>query len=157
MQVILLLNGKTDQSFVSEGFEMYETRIKRYVKFSTTVIPALKNTKNIPIDLQKKMEAEAMFSHLNPSDYVVLLDEKGSRYTSEKFADFLQKQMSSGIKRLVFIVGGPYGFSETMVQRANAKLALSEMTFSHQIVRVIFAEQLYRGFAILNHEPYHNS
>ena len=156
MQVILMLNGKTDQSFVSEGFEMFETRIKRYLKFSTIVIPALKNTKNMPIETQKQAETELMLAQLHPSDKVVLLDEKGKQFSSVKFADYLQKQMNSGIKRLVFIVGGPYGFSETMYQRANEKIALSEMTFSHQLIRLIFAEQLYRAFTILNNEPYHN-
>jgi 23S rRNA (pseudouridine1915-N3)-methyltransferase len=156
MQVVLMLNGKTDQAFVSEGFAMFETRIKRYVKFSTIVIPALKNTKNIPIETQKNMEAELMLAQLQPSDTVILLDEKGKQSTSVKFANYLQKQMNAGIKRLVFIVGGPYGFSETMCQRANEKISLSEMTFSHQLIRLIFAEQLYRAFTILNGEPYHN-
>ena len=156
MQIVLMLNGKTYQSFISEGFERFETRIKRYVKFSTMVIPALKNTKNMPIDTQKNMETEAMFAQLQPSDTVILLDEKGQQFSSVKFANYLQKQMNAGIKRLVFVVGGPYGFSKTMYQRANNKIALSEMTFSHQLIRLIFAEQLYRAFAILNNEPYHN-
>jgi 23S rRNA (pseudouridine1915-N3)-methyltransferase len=156
MQVILMLNGKTDQSFVSEGFAMFETRIKRYVKFSTIVIPALKNTKNMPIETQKNAEAELMLAQLQPSDAVILLDEKGKSFSSVKFANYLQKQMNAGIKRLVFIVGGPHGFGETMYQRANQKNSLSEMTFSHQLIRLIFAEQLYRAFTILNGEPYHN-
>ena len=156
MQVILMLNGKTDQSFVSEGFSMFEMRIKRYVKFSTIVIPALKNTKNMPIETQKNTETELMLAQLQPSDVVILLDEKGKQFSSVKFADYLQKQMNAGIKRLVFIVGGPYGFSEIMYQRSHAEISLSEMTFSHQLIRVIFAEQLYRAFTILNNEPYHN-
>lgn len=157
MQIILLLNGKTDQSFVYEGFTTFETRIKRYVKFSTLVVPALKNTKNMPADTQKNMEADAMLAHLQPSDFVILLDENGQQFSSATFADFLQKQMNAGPKRLVFVVGGPYGFGEIMYRRANATVSLSEMTFSHQIIRMIFAEQLYRAFTILNGEPYHNS
>ncbi|MDR2908146.1 MAG: 23S rRNA (pseudouridine(1915)-N(3))-methyltransferase RlmH [Bacteroidales bacterium] len=156
MQVLLMLNGKTDQAFVSEGFAMFETRIKRYIKFATVVIPALKNTKNMPVEAQKSAETELMMAQLQSSDTVVLLDENGQSYSSIKFADFLQRQMNAGIKRLVFVVGGPYGFSETMHQRANAKISLSDMTFSHQIIRLIFAEQLYRAFTILNNEPYHN-
>jgi 23S rRNA (pseudouridine1915-N3)-methyltransferase len=151
-----MLNGKTDQAFVSEGFAMFETRIKRYIKFATVVIPALKNTKNMPVEAQKSAETELMMAQLQSSDTVVLLDENGQSYSSIKFADFLQRQMNAGIKRLVFVVGGPYGFSETMHQRANAKISLSDMTFSHQIIRLIFAEQLYRAFTILNNEPYHN-
>lgn len=156
MQVILMLNGKTDQTFVSEGFEVFEMRIKRYVNFSTRVIPALKNTKNMPVETQKNLEAEVMFAHLQPLDFVVLLDENGQQFSSVKFADYLQKQMNAGIKRLIFIIGGPYGFAETMYNRANAKISISKMTFSHQLIRIIFAEQLYRAFTILNGEPYHN-
>ena len=156
MEVILMLNGKTDQSFVSEGFAMFETRIKRYVKFSTIIIPALKNTKNMPAEAQKQAEADLMLVLIQPTDSVVLLDENGQQFSSVKFADYLQKKMNAGIKRLIFVVGGPYGFDEKMRQRANAEIALSEMKFSHQLIRLIFAEQLYRAFTILNNEPYHN-
>ena len=156
MKIKLLLTGKTNDKALQELSEKYSKRIRSFAGFETEVIPALKNTKNLPVPQIKEKEGKAILSRLQPADFVVLLDEKGKEMSSEKFADFLKKQMNSGVKNLVFVVGGAYGFSEAVYQRANMKLALSQMTFSHQLVRVIFLEQLYRGLAILNHHPYHN-
>ncbi len=134
----------------------YEKRIKNLSGYEKIIIPDLKNTKNISEKQQKEKEGSLLLQKLTSSDFVVLLDEKGKEMTSRQYADFLQKQMNAGLKNLVFVIGGPYGFSEKVYQRANTKIALSQMTFSHQLVRLIFLEQLYRGLAILNNHPYHH-
>ncbi|MFL5763303.1 MAG: 23S rRNA (pseudouridine(1915)-N(3))-methyltransferase RlmH [Bacteroidia bacterium] len=157
MKIILILNGKTEDDYIIKGFAVYEQRLKRYLGFETVVIPALKNTKALSIDQQKQKEGELILKSLQSSDRLILLDENGKEYDSAGFADFIQAQMNSGIKNLVFVVGGPYGFSEAVHKRANGKLSLSKMTFSHQMVRLFFAEQLYRAMTILKGEPYHHS
>jgi len=156
LKIKLLLTGKTNDRALQELADEYTKRIKGFSAFEIELIPDLKNTKNLKPQQIKEKEGKLILDKLQTADFVVLLDEKGKEMTSEKFAGFLQKQMNSGVKNLVFIVGGAYGFSEAVYQRANFKLALSQMTFSHQLVRVIFLEQLYRGLAILNHHPYHN-
>ncbi len=156
MNVELIVVGKTDSKEVNSLVEEYKGRIGFYTRFGITVIPDVKNTRSMSEQQQKKSEGEAILKLLQPSDYVVLLDERGMQPTSEEFADWMQKRMASGCKRLVFIIGGPYGFSEEVYGRAAGKIALSKMTFSHQIVRAIFAEQLYRAFTIINNEPYHH-
>jgi len=156
LKIKLLLNGKTNDKVLQELSDRYVKRIKGFTGLEVEVIPDLKNTKHLSPEQVKDKEAKLILDRLNASDFVVLLDEKGKEFTSEQFAAFLQKQMNSGIKNLLFVVGGAYGFSEAVYKRANYKLALSQMTFSHQLVRVIFLEQLYRGLAILNHHPYHN-
>lgn len=156
MTVELIVVGKTDSKEVNSLVEEYKGRIGFYTRFGITVIPDVKNTRSMSEQQQKKSEGEAILKLLQPSDYVVLLDERGMQPTSEEFADWMQKRMASGCKRLVFIIGGPYGFSEEIYGRAAGKIALSKMTFSHQIVRAIFAEQLYRAFTIINNEPYHH-
>jgi 23S rRNA (pseudouridine1915-N3)-methyltransferase len=156
MKIKLLVIGKTDDKSLQSLMQLYEKRIKGFVGFDFDVIPDIKNTKKLSENQQKQKEGDLLLAKLNTSDYVVLLDEKGKEFTSVKFAAFLQKQMNSGIKQLVFIIGGPYGFSQAVYQRANQKIALSQMTFSHQMVRLIFLEQLYRGYAIINHHPYHH-
>ena len=156
MNVELIVVGKTDSKEVNSLVEEYKGRIGFYTRFGITVIPDVKNTRSMSEQQQKKSEGEAILKLLQPSDYVVLLDERGMQPTSEEFADWMQKRMASGCKRLVFIIGGPYGFSEDVYGRAAGKIALSKMTFSHQIVRAIFAEQLYRAFTIINNEPYHH-
>jgi 23S rRNA (pseudouridine1915-N3)-methyltransferase len=156
MKIKLLVIGKTDDKSLLSLMQLYQKRIKAFVGFDFEVLPDIKNTKNLSESQQKNKEGELLLAKLNTSDYVVLLDEKGKEFTSVQFADFLQKQMNSGIKNLIFIIGGPYGFSEAVYKRANRKIALSQMTFSHQLVRLIFLEQLYRGFAIINHHPYHH-
>ena len=156
MNVELIVVGKTDSKEVAALVEEYKGRIGFYTRFGITIIPDVKNTRSMSEQQQKKSEGEAILKLLQPSDYVTLLDERGMQPTSEEFADWMQKRMASGCKRLVFIIGGPYGFSEEVYGRAAGKIALSKMTFSHQIVRAIFTEQLYRAFTILKNEPYHH-
>lgn len=157
MKVTLILNGKTEDDHIIKGVAVYEQRLKHYLPFETVVIPALKNTKALSIEQQKQKEGELLFKLIQSSDKLILLDENGKEYNSPGFADFIQQQMNSGIKNLVFVVGGPYGFSEDVYKRANGKISLSKMTFSHQMVRLFFVEQVYRAMTILKNEPYHHS
>lgn len=156
MKIKLLVIGKTDEKAVNKLIDKYKKRIIGFTGFEMEIIPDLKNTKNLSEAQQKEKEGALILSKISNPDYLVLLDEKGKEFTSKNFAQFIQKQMNSGIKNLVFVIGGPYGFSEAVYKRANQKIALSQMTFSHQLVRVIFLEQLYRGLAILNNHPYHH-
>ena len=156
MKITLILNGKTEDDYIIKGFSVYENRLKHYVSFETIVIPALKNTKALSIEQQKQKEGELILKNIQSSDKVLLLDENGKEYSSVGFSELIQKEMNSGIKNLVFVVGGPYGFSEEIYKRANGKIALSKMTFSHQMVRLFFVEQLYRAMTILKNEPYHH-
>jgi 23S rRNA (pseudouridine1915-N3)-methyltransferase len=156
MKITLILNGKTDDDYIVKGCSVYESRLKHYISFETIIIPALKNTKALSIDQQKQKEGELLLKCIQPSDKLILLDENGKDYHSLGFSDFIQQQMNSGIKNLVFVVGGPYGFSDEIYKRANGKVSLSKMTFSHQMVRLFFAEQLYRVMTILRNEPYHH-
>lgn len=135
---------------------MYTKRLNHYVRFAITTIADVRNTKKLSEAEQKRLEGEAILKLINDSDHLMLLDEHGMELRSIEFADMIQRRMSAGIKRLVFVIGGPYGFSDALYQRANSKLSLSKMTFSHQIVRAIFTEQLYRAFTILKNEPYHH-
>jgi 23S rRNA (pseudouridine1915-N3)-methyltransferase len=157
MKISLILSGKTEDDHIIKGFNIYEQRLKHYISFETIVIPALKNTKALSIEQQKSREGELILKHLQSSDKIILLDENGKEYTSVGFSEFIQQQMNSGIKNLFFIVGGPYGFSEDVYKRANGKIALSKMTFSHQMVRLFFAEQVYRAMTILKNESYHHA
>jgi len=156
MKVTFILVGKTDDSYIAEGFAVFEKRIKHYISFETIVLPALKNTKGLTIEQQKQKEGELILKHIQPTDRLILLDENGKSYTSLEFSSFFQQQMNSGVKNLVFLVGGPYGFSEQVYKTSNGKLSLSKMTFSHQMVRLFFVEQLYRAMTILKNEPYHH-
>ena len=156
MTIDLIVVGKTDLGAVDSLIELYLKRINRYVKFSVITLPDLRAAKNLSQAEQKKREGESILKNIGPGDYIVLLDDKGSQHSSTEFASWLQKRMASGTKRLVFVIGGPYGFSQEVYARADERLSLSRMTFSHQIVRAIFAEQLYRAFSILNNEPYHH-
>ena len=156
MNFKLIVVGKTDQSSLQELITQYQKRLSHYCKFNLVVIPDLKNTKKLSETQQKQQEGKLIESHISNSTYVVLLDEKGKQYTSENFALQIQKIMNQGRKELVFVIGGPYGFSEAVYQRADQKVSLSLMTFSHQMVRLFFIEQLYRAFTILNNEPYHH-
>ena len=156
MQIELIVVGKTDSKEVASLVEMYAKRVNHYCKFSITFLPDLRNTKSLNSRQQNKSEGDRILALLSEGDYVVLLDERGVEYRSMNFADWLRKRMTSGLRRLVFVIGGPYGFSEEVYARANHKISLSQMTFSHQIVRAIFAEQIYRAFTILNNEPYHH-
>lgn len=156
MDIELLTVGKTGIKFVTDGMEEYAGRLKRYINYSIFCLPDVKKTSALTEKQQKEAEGEMILSRLQKSDYVVLLDERGREYTSMEFADFLQKQMLAGRKKLVFIVGGPYGFSQSVYARADTKLSLSRMTFNHEMVRLFFTEQVYRGMTILRGEPYHH-
>ena len=156
MQIKLIAIGKTDNKQLQQLIEEYQKRLKYYIKFDFEMIPDIKNVKNLSEAQQKQKEGELILSKINTSDVMVLLDEKGKQLDSVSFGSYLQKHMNSGIKRLVFVIGGPYGFSQEVYSKSQGKLSLSKMTFSHQMVRLFFIEQLYRGFTILRNEPYHH-
>lgn len=156
MNIELIVVGKTDMEEVEALVTMYTKRLNHYVRFAITTIADVRNTKKLSEAEQKRLEGEAILKLITDSDHLMLLDEHGAEYRSIEFADMLQRRMLSGTKRLVFVIGGPYGFSDAIYQRSNSKLSLSKMTFSHQIVRAIFTEQLYRAFTILKNEPYHH-
>lgn len=156
MNVELIVVGKTDMKEVETLVAMYTKRINHYVRFAITTLADIRNTRKLSESEQKRLEGEAILRLISDSDHLTLLDEHGTEYRSIEFAEVLQRRMSSGVKRLVFVIGGPYGFSDAVYQRANSKISLSKMTFSHQIVRAIFTEQLYRAFTILKNEPYHH-
>ncbi len=156
MTIKLLGIGKTDDPALQELTNLYIKRLQFYTKFELELIPDVRNAKNLDENQQKQKEGELLLSRLTASDFVVLLDENGKQYSSVGFSEFLQKRMNSGLKQLIFVIGGPYGFSNEVYQRADSKLSLSKMTFSHQMVRLFFVEQLYRGFTILRNEPYHH-
>ncbi|MGA9325782.1 MAG: 23S rRNA (pseudouridine(1915)-N(3))-methyltransferase RlmH [Salegentibacter sp.] len=156
MTIKLLCIGKTDNGELQQLLDVYIKRLQFYTKFDLEIIPDLKKAKNLDENQQKSKEGELILAKLQNSDFVVLLDENGKQFSSEAFAEYLQKRMNSGLKQLVFLIGGPYGFSEEVYKRADAKISLSKMTFSHQMVRLFFTEQVYRGFTILKNEPYHH-
>ena len=156
MKVLLLWVGKTDFKFVGEGVKLYSERIKRYISFEISEIKALKNAKNLSSAQIKKIEGDEILSNLQSTDYVVLLDEKGKEFTSTQFSTFMASIANQRIKRLVFVIGGAYGFSDEVYEKAREKHSLSKMTYSHQLIRVIFLEQLYRSQTIIKGEPYHH-
>jgi 23S rRNA (pseudouridine1915-N3)-methyltransferase len=156
MTIKLLAIGKTDNKQLQALIDDYQKRIGFYIKFEFKIIPDLKKTKSLTEDQQKQKEGELILKSLKSSDVLILLDEKGIQMDSIRFSLYLQKHMNSGIKQLVFAIGGPYGFSNEVHKKALGKLSLSKMTFSHQMVRLFFVEQLYRGFTILKNEPYHH-
>jgi 23S rRNA (pseudouridine1915-N3)-methyltransferase len=157
MKISLLLVGKTDNPVYNQLMADYEKRLVHYIPFSTSIIPDIKNAKNLSFSQQKVLEGERILNYLQPGDFTILLDEKGREYTSQEFALYLSKLTNNSYKRIVFIVGGAYGFSENVYEAANGKISLSKMTFSHQMARLFFIEQLYRAFTIINNEPYHHS
>lgn len=157
MNIKLIAIGKTDNKNLQALIEEYTKRLGFYIKFDLDVIPDIKNVKNLSESEQKVKEGQLILSKVTPTDQLILLDENGKEFNSVGFSDFLQKKMNSGIKTLVFVIGGPYGFSEEVYQKAQGKVALSQMTFSHQMVRLFVIEQIYRGFTILNNEPYHHN
>jgi 23S rRNA (pseudouridine1915-N3)-methyltransferase len=156
MKITLLTVGKTTNTHIIALQNDYQERLKHYVPYECLVIPELKNTKSISIPEQKEREADLILKQLDSSDEVILLDENGKEYTSVGFSEFLSRKMLASHKRIVFVVGGPFGFSDRVYARANGKISLSAMTFSHQMIRVIFAEQLYRAYTILKGESYHH-
>ena len=157
MKGVLIVVGKTTDKRFAAIIQEYAERIRHYIPFDIEVIPELKNTKGISQNEQKQREGELILRSLQTGDYIVLLDEHGSERTSMEFAAWMQKKMSAGPKRLVFIIGGPYGFSENVHKRGNEEISLSRMTLSHQMVRMLFVEQIYRAMTILNGEPYHHA
>ena len=156
MKIVLLTIGKTSEKYLIEGIAQYQKRLKHYTQFEMSEILNIKNAKNFSNAELMKKEGELILKQLQSSDHLVLLDDKGKDFSSPKFSEKLQSWMLSGKKRLVFVVGGAYGFSEDIYARGNEKLSLSKMTFSHQMVRLFFVEQIYRGYTILNNEPYHH-
>lgn len=156
MKILLIVVGKTDQKWLTEGISQYVERLTHFCQFEMQVIPDIRNTKNMDQNVQKQREGELILNLLQPSDDIWLLDDKGREMTSAETARWLEKRMSQSTKRLVFIIGGPYGFSPDVYDRVPGRLSLSKMTFSHQMVRLIFVEQLYRAFSILNNLPYHH-
>lgn len=156
MKIVLLAIGKTDANYFSDAFAVYQKRLKHYITFETEIIPDIKNSKNLSEEQQKTKEGELFLKHLNSNDFLILLDDKGKEYTSMGFATYIEKKMHLTSKKIVFAIGGPYGFSDEIYNRANDKLTLSRLTFTHQMVRLVFIEQLYRAMTILNNEPYHH-
>ena len=156
MKITFLLTGKTDVPWVKQGTTLYESRLKHYVKFEAFEIPELKSVSGMSVNQIKEREGELILKYIKEGDEVVLLDERGKMLSSEEFADFINKKGVKGTKNLVFVVVGAYGFSDEVYKRANDKLSMSAMTFSHQMIRVIFTEQLYRAYTIIKGEPYHH-
>jgi len=156
MTIKLLGIGKTDDKTLQNLTDVYIKRLQFYNKFEIELIPDLKKVKNLDENQQKQKEGELILNRITSSDFVVLLDENGKQLSSIGFSEFIQKRFNSGLKQVIFIIGGPYGFSEEVYSRADTKISLSKMTFSHQMVRLFFTEQLYRAFTILKNEPYHH-
>lgn len=156
MDIYLLTIGKTNISYIKDGIDEYCKRLRRFVSYTIKELPDAKNSGKKSENEQKEAEGELILKNIADSDLVVILDERGKEYTSREFAGFLERSMSSVKKRLIFVVGGPYGFSEAVYRRADSKLSLSKMTFNHEMVRLFFTEQIYRGISILNGLPYHH-
>lgn len=156
MNIRLLAIGKTDNKNLQALIDEYSKRLSFYIKFELDIIPDIKNAKNLSEAQQKEKEGELILAKLTSTDQLILLDENGSSFSSIGFSDYLQKKMNAGIKTLVFVIGGPYGFSDEVYKKAQGKISLSAMTFSHQMVRLFVIEQIYRGFTILKNEPYHH-
>jgi len=156
MRLQLLVIGKTSQDFVQQGLDEFCSRLAHYFPFELQIIPDIKNTKHLPVEQQKEKEGQWILQSFQAGDCIVLLDENGKEFTSSKFAEYIEKKTHAGIKRLVFVIGGAYGFSPAVYEAAHEKIALSKMTFSHQLIRLIFIEQLYRAMTILHNEPYHH-
>lgn len=156
MKITLLTVGKTEDAYLREGIDKYTKRLKHYTRLEVIDLPELKNTKALTQEQQKLKEAELILKRIAVTDHVVLLDEKGHEFTSKQFAAYLDKKAITSTTNLIFIVGGPYGFDQSVYARANDQLSLSRMTFSHQMIRLFFTEQLYRAFSILKGEPYHH-
>lgn len=156
MKITLLTVGKTDRDWVKQGLDIYVSRLKHYIPFNIVEIPELKNVSALTKDQIKTREGELILKNIRPTDDVILMDERGREYTSVELAKVIQEKISYVGKDMIFVIGGAYGFSQEVYSRANSKISLSKMTFSHQMVRAIFAEQLYRAFTIMKGEPYHH-
>lgn len=156
MDILLISVGKISSTWINEGVESFNSRINKYIKYQTKGLPDIKNAKSLSKDKIKEEEGKLILNELIPSDFVVILDERGKEYTSRGFAEWIEKQMVSGRKRLIFVIGGPYGFSREVYARADIKIALSEMTFTHEMAKLFITEQIYRSMTILRGEPYHH-
>ncbi len=156
MKILLLQIDKTQDSYLAEGIEIYAKRLKNYASFEIITINVPKAIRQRSHNEQKQEEAKLIQAAILPEDQLILLDEKGKEYTSVNFANFISQKQNASVKRLIFLIGGPFGFSETIYKRANLKISLSQMTFSHQMVRLFFVEQLYRAYTILKGEKYHH-
>lgn len=156
MNIKLILVGKTEEKYLREGIEIFEKRLKNYINFEMIIIPSLKDTKSLSPQIVKEKEGELILKQVSKYDKIILFDEKGLEFTSMDYSVFLQKHMNAGVKNLCFVVGGAFGFSDEVYKKADQKVALSKMTFSHQMIRLFIVEQLYRAFSILKNEPYHN-
>ncbi len=156
MTIKLIAIGKTDSKQLQELIQIYTNRLQHYIKFTLDIIPDIKNVKNLSEKQQKEKEGELILKKITTTDVLILLDENGKQFSSIEFSNYLQKKMNAGNKQLVFVIGGPYGFSDDVYKKAQGKISLSKMTFSHQMVRLFIVEQLYRGYTILKNEPYHH-
>ena len=156
MRIKLLVIGNTDNSELSKLIEKFHKRIDRYINFSIEIIPDIKKSKNLSVEQQKEKEGELIISKISSTERLFVFDENGELFDSIEFSNFIQKQMNSGVKQIIFAIGGPYGFSKAIYKKAVSKISLSKMTFSHQMVRLIAVEQIYRGLTILKNEPYHH-
>jgi 23S rRNA (pseudouridine1915-N3)-methyltransferase len=156
MKIALLQTGRTTDRNMSELVDLYSKRIKKYISFEIITLPELKNTKNMPVQEQQVKEATKIIQSVSDDDYIVLLDERGKEYRTIEFSSFLEKAFLLPKKRIIFVIGGPWGFSDSVYAKADQKISLSKMTFSHQMVRLLFLEQLYRVFTIIKGEPYHH-
>ena len=156
MKIKVLAIGKTDDKNLQQLIASYESRLRHYVKFELELIPDVKNAKNLSEKEQKEKEGVLILKKINASDQLILLDENGTMHTSKEFSKFMQKKMNSGIKQIVMVIGGPYGFSNEVYKKAQGKISFSKMTFSHQMIRLFVVEQIYRAFTILRNEPYHH-
>ncbi|MCH5240420.1 MAG: 23S rRNA (pseudouridine(1915)-N(3))-methyltransferase RlmH [Muribaculaceae bacterium] len=156
MEISLLSIGKISAGWIQEGIGIFEKRLPRYIKYSSIILPDIRNVKSLTQDQIKEEEGRQILSRLEAADFVVLMDERGIEYTSRGFSEWIQKQMNSGRKRLVLVIGGPYGFSEEVYQRADLKMSISKMTFTHEMAKLVVTEQIYRAFTILRGEPYHH-
>ena len=156
MNIKLILVGKTEEKYLREGIEIFEKRLKNYINFEMIIIPSLKDTKSLSPQIVKEKEGELILKQVSKYDKIILFDEQGLEFTSMDYSVFLQKHMNAGVKNLCFVVGGAFGFSDEVYKKADQKVALSKMTFSHQMIRLLIVEQIYRAFTILKNEPYHN-
>lgn len=156
MKITLLCIGKTDEGFVQTGIANYMKRLKHYINFEMLVLPDIKNVKNLSQEQQKTKEGELILKQTSALDFVILLDERGKEFRSLDFSKFIEQKLVSSVNHLIFVIGGPYGFSPDVYARANQQISLSKMTFSHQMIRMFFVEQLYRAFTIMRNEPYHH-
>ena len=156
VKILLITIGNTDKKYMKEGIDDYVKRLSFYIPFEIKVIPDIKNRSSLSSELQKEKEGQLILNQVSSGDHVILLDEHGAEYSSVEFSKWIEKKMIAGSRQVVFVIGGPYGFSKAVYERSDSKISLSKMTFSHQMVRLIFVEQVYRAMTIIKNEPYHH-